>query len=98
MERNKQYKVVVNGEEQLTETPGEYAGWRAGKIFGRLECKSGMRMKRESRIFFQSMGEAILRGYRPCKNCRPMDQDKFEEYSDIIPEQSLEDFYNRNKK
>src|ERR1700754_2532741 len=94
----KLYQVVVDGDETQTETPGEFAGWRAGQIFGTLECKSGMRMKRESRIFFATMGEAILRNYRPCKNCRPMNGSDFENYSDIIPEESLEEFYNRKKK
>lgn len=94
---SKTYQVVVNGREQNTDTPGEYAGWRAGKIFGTLDCKSGMRMKRESRIFFATMGEAILRGYRPCKNCQPMNRSDFDTYSDIIEQHSLADFYDRDK-
>ena len=92
------YMVVTNGEEIPTDTPGQYAGWRSGKIFGTLDCKSGMRMKRESRIFFATMGEAILRDYRPCNKCKPMDNDDFDKYTEIIPEASLEEFYARNKR
>ncbi|TGN09834.1 Ada metal-binding domain-containing protein [Leptospira ilyithenensis] len=39
------------------------------KIYGKLGCKSGKRMKRENRVFFSSEKEAIHRGYRPCGHC-----------------------------
>ncbi len=94
----KLYRVVINRQEQVTETPGEYAGWRAGKIFGRLACRSGMRMKPESRIFFANMEEAIASGYRPCNKCKPMNQDDFDRHSAIIAEMTLQKFYGRNKK
>lgn len=39
------------------------------KIYGCFNCKSGKRMKRENRMFFQSEAEAHLLGYRPCGHC-----------------------------
>jgi hypothetical protein len=36
------------------------------KIFGRLDCRAGKRMKVENRVFFQDAAEAIALGYRPC--------------------------------
>ncbi|NII81444.1 Ada metal-binding domain-containing protein [Pedobacter sp. SG908] len=39
------------------------------KIYGLLKCKSGKRMKKENRIFFRSVEEAIQHGYRPCGRC-----------------------------
>ncbi len=39
------------------------------KIYGLLTCKSGMRMKRENRVFFTDKEDAIKEGFRPCKNC-----------------------------
>ncbi len=39
------------------------------KIFGKLSCKSGKRMKTENRVFFGSDSEAISNGYRPCGHC-----------------------------
>ena len=39
------------------------------KIYGHLNCKSGKRMKKENRVFFQSEWEAINQGFRPCGNC-----------------------------
>ena len=39
------------------------------KIYGTLQCKSGKRMKKENRIFFQSESEALQNGYRPCGHC-----------------------------
>ncbi len=45
------------------------AGNRKLKIYGRLDCSSGKRMKVENRVFFQSIEEAESMGYRPCGNC-----------------------------
>ena len=39
------------------------------KIYGTLNCRSGKRMKRENRVFFESSSEAITEGYRPCGHC-----------------------------
>lgn len=51
--------------------PGLFGGYKKDKILGRLDCKSGMRMKKENRVFFHSFEDAIACGYRPCKNCKP---------------------------
>lgn len=47
------------------------AGNRKLKIFGRLNCRSGMRMKPENRVFFSDESEARRHGYRPCGHCMP---------------------------
>jgi methylphosphotriester-DNA--protein-cysteine methyltransferase len=39
------------------------------KIYGRLNCPSGKRMKLQNRVFFASEGEAIGLGFRPCGHC-----------------------------
>jgi methylphosphotriester-DNA--protein-cysteine methyltransferase len=39
------------------------------KIFGRLDCKSGIRMKKDNRVFFNNKIEALDNGFRPCGNC-----------------------------
>lgn len=39
------------------------------KIYGKLTCRSGKRMKTENRIFFSSEAEAQAAGYRPCGHC-----------------------------
>jgi methylphosphotriester-DNA--protein-cysteine methyltransferase len=36
------------------------------KIYGKLHCKSGKRMKKENRVFFYSASAAIQEGFRPC--------------------------------
>lgn len=69
--RPRKYKVLKNGEIVESDVPGKYAGWRPGKIFGRLDCKSGMRMKKENRVFFLTWEDALAAGYRPCKKCKP---------------------------
>jgi methylphosphotriester-DNA--protein-cysteine methyltransferase len=65
------YKVIKNNQIVNSDVPGLYAGWRSGKIFGRLDCKSGLRMKKENRVFFLTYQDAVDSGYRPCKNCKP---------------------------
>ena len=39
------------------------------KIYGRLDCVSGRRMRRENRVFFADEAEALAAGYRPCGSC-----------------------------
>ena len=47
----------------------QFAGNRKLKIYGRLDCYSGKRMKKENRVFFENEQQAIALGFRPCKNC-----------------------------
>ena len=75
--KKKKYKVLKNGKVIESNIPGRYAGWRPGKIFGRLDCKSGMRMKKENRVFFLTWEDAIDEGYRSCKNCKPTPNDVY---------------------
>lgn len=50
-----------------------FAGNRRLKIYGRLRCWSGQRMKPENRVFFASQQDALDQGYRPCGNCMKED-------------------------
>jgi methylphosphotriester-DNA--protein-cysteine methyltransferase len=52
----RQRKILIGGNVKL-------------KIYGKLDCQSGKRMKRENRIFFNSVSEAIDNGFRPCGHC-----------------------------
>lgn len=45
------------------------AGNRRLKIYGRLDCSSGRRMKLANRIFFRDEADAVAAGYRPCAHC-----------------------------
>ncbi len=92
----KLYSILKVGEIIKSEIPGEYAGWASGKIFGRLDCKSGMRMKKENRVFFHNLEDAVNKGYRPCKKCRPLDEEGFEQIQHLVPYKTLEEFYNRD--
>ena len=62
-ERRKNLRsLIANGD--IT-----FAGYKIGKIYGRLSCASGKRMKTKNRVFFQSEEEAAQNGYRPCGHC-----------------------------
>jgi methylphosphotriester-DNA--protein-cysteine methyltransferase len=45
------------------------AGNNKLKIYGKLNCPSGKRMKVANRIFFKNEEEALQTGFRPCGNC-----------------------------
>lgn len=93
------YKVLYEGKIIESDLPGKYAGWAPGKIFGRLDCKSGMRMKKENRVFFLTLEDAVNQGYRPCRNCKPISEEEFEIIRELIPQYScLSDFYRGKKR
>lgn len=95
----KKYKILKWGNIIESSIPGGYAGYKVGKIFGTLDCKSGMRMKKENRVFFHSLEDAVLSGYRPCKNCRPLDGKNFEKIKYLVPMyENVKEFYDKDKK
>lgn len=46
-------------------------GNRTLRIYGRLDCRAGKRMKAENRVFFRDETDALVHGYRPCAVCLP---------------------------
>ena len=56
-----------------------FAGNEKLKIYGKLNCNSGKRMKKQNRVFFTSTKEAILLGYRPCGHCMRDDYKKWKD-------------------
>ena len=82
-QKNKLYRIRRNGKHYITLIPGRYAGNITHKIFGRLDCESGKRMKKENRVFFASWEDALAAGYRPCKNCQPRYSDKYPPIEDL---------------
>ncbi len=61
--RSKKLKQLIDAGEI------ELAGNVKLKIYGRLNCASGKRLKPENRVFFASATEAVEAGYRPCGHC-----------------------------
>jgi methylphosphotriester-DNA--protein-cysteine methyltransferase len=95
----KSYTVLKEGKSISSEIPGEYRGYKIGKIFGTPDCKSGMRMKKENRVFFQTLEDAVKEGYRPCKNCKPIDEEDFKKIKHLVPMyDTVQEFYNRDNK
>jgi len=48
-------------------------------IFGKLQCASGKRMKRNKRVFFSSQADALVNNFRPCGNCMRMEYNKWKD-------------------
>jgi acetone carboxylase gamma subunit len=61
-QKRKLVSLIKSGEITL-------GGYVKAKIYGKLNCKSGKRMKVENRVFFADEQEAIRAGYRPCGHC-----------------------------
>lgn len=89
------YTVIKDGQFVLSEVPGAYAGIVTKGIFGRLECKSGMYAKRENRVFFATLEDAVKMGFRPCNKCKPLDEEHFERVKSLVREPTLNEFYRR---
>ena len=96
MTKNETYAILKQGEVIKSEIPGEYVGWAPRKIFGRLDCRSGMRMNSENRVFFHSLEDAVNEGYRPCKKCHPIDEKDFERIKNLVSYGSVEEWYDRD--
>jgi methylated-DNA-[protein]-cysteine S-methyltransferase len=50
-------------------------GCRTTRIYCRVGCPAGKRMKAENRVKFSSREEARTKGFRPCKLCKPDNPD-----------------------
>jgi methylphosphotriester-DNA--protein-cysteine methyltransferase len=61
--RSRELKKLLDSDE-IT-----FAGNLKLKIYGKLDCTTGKRMKTENRVFFASEADAISLGYRPCGHC-----------------------------
>lgn len=53
-------------------------GNRNLRIYGKLSCRSGKRMKRANRVFFSTEKEAIINDFRPCGHCLGEEYQKWE--------------------
>jgi methylphosphotriester-DNA--protein-cysteine methyltransferase len=73
------FKVMKSGKIVESGRPGRFAGNVTHKIFGRLDCASGLAlMKPGNRVFFLAWEDAVAAGYRPCKKCRPTPRDRYD--------------------
>ncbi|HET9057845.1 MAG TPA: Ada metal-binding domain-containing protein [Chitinophagaceae bacterium] len=67
--------------QKIKNTEVQLAGNHKLYIYGKLSCKSGKRMNKETRVFFTSEEEAIKNGYRPCGLCMKAAYKKWKEHS-----------------
>ena len=56
-----------------------FGGNKNLKIYGKLNCKSGKRMKRQNRVFFSSEEEALNNNFRPCGHCLRIEYKEWKE-------------------
>jgi methylphosphotriester-DNA--protein-cysteine methyltransferase len=73
----KRYRLIdADGTPYESATPGIVGGYRATRIYGRLDCPSALRAIANGgyvthRVFFADEETAVAAGYRPCARCLP---------------------------
>lgn len=65
-----------DGLPYASDVPGTLGGYRAGRLYGRLDCPSAARAIAKGgyvkqRVFFLDEATAVAAGYRPCAKCLP---------------------------
>ncbi|MEP7165118.1 MAG: Ada metal-binding domain-containing protein [Ferruginibacter sp.] len=58
-----------------------FAGNIKLKIYGKLNCRSGKRMRMGTRVFFHLEKEALQQGFRPCALCMHIEYKKWKDGS-----------------
>ncbi|MEV0703969.1 Ada metal-binding domain-containing protein [Saccharopolyspora sp. NPDC050389] len=77
MTERKLYTLLgADGEPYESTDPGRFGGYRRGRIYGRLDCPSALRVIARGgyvrhRVFFADEATAIAAGHRPCAVCLP---------------------------
>lgn len=72
--------TTATGDPIESKTPGELAGSRRTRIYGRLDCHVAVEKLRRGgygshRVFFADQETAIAAGYRPCETCMEAEYD-----------------------
>jgi alkylated DNA repair dioxygenase AlkB len=76
-----------------------FAGNSRLRIYGKLDCVSGKRLKKENRVFFVSEASALTMGYRPCAHCMADTYKKWkmelfkQEKINVLPCDGTADYY-----
>lgn len=68
--------IGADGKPYDSAAPGTLGGHRAGRIYGRLDCRAALQAIArggyvQHRVFFLDESTAIAAGYRPCAVCLP---------------------------
>ncbi len=77
MPEQKRYKLIgPDGATYLSDTKGFFGGHRAGRGYGRMDCRAALRAianggYERHRVFFADEATAVAAGYRPCAACLP---------------------------
>lgn len=61
-----------DGLEELASGGIRYVGSDTTRIVCHLTCRHARRITARHRVPFRSLGDAATRGYRPCRDCRPV--------------------------
>ena len=75
MHHERRYTLTgPDGRPYPSATPGTLGGYRCGRLYGRLDCRSALRALaaggyRTDRVFFSDAATAVAAGYRPCAVC-----------------------------
>jgi methylphosphotriester-DNA--protein-cysteine methyltransferase len=71
--------TTIELHKRIRQKKFSFAGNEKLKIYGKLNCSSGKRMKKINRVFFTAAKEAIKFGYRPCSHCMKAEYKKWKD-------------------
>ena len=63
--------VDVAALDELAKKRVRYIGSRTTKIVCLPTCRDAKRIREENRVPFRAAGEAVQKGFRPCRHCQP---------------------------
>lgn len=63
--------VDVDALERLAREGVRYVGSRTTKIVCLPTCRDAQRIREENRVPFRAAGQAVEKGFRPCRRCEP---------------------------
>lgn len=63
--------VDVGALDELAKKGVRYIGSRTTKIVCHPTCRDAKRIREENRVPFRAAGEAVEKGFRPCRHCQP---------------------------
>jgi O-6-methylguanine DNA methyltransferase len=63
--------VDVQALDEMAKKKVRYIGSRTTKIVCLPTCRDAKRIREENRVPFRAAGEAVEKGFRPCRHCQP---------------------------
>lgn len=87
------HKIMTKHGLIYSTRAASYVGHLQKKVFGEMDCAAAKNLVvKSNRVYFHTVKDAIEAGYRPCKDCHPVNLTDFLVYKKFIDYDTLEEF------